>query len=148
MSKIKAINITNLSGKNTFYVNQAILSKNKGILNDRYYENFKNRYEQVTLIESENIDYFNKKVKNKFKYKDFRRNIITSGIDLNDTINKKIQINDVILKVHQLCQPCRYLQNKLNIKNLVKLLVNKSGVCAEVVESGKISMFDQIRIIK
>ena len=148
MAKIKAINITNLSGKNTFYVNQAILSKNKGILNDRYYENFKNRYEQVTLIESENIDYFNKTVKNKFKYKDFRRNIITSGIDLNDTINKKIQINDVILKVHQLCQPCRYLQNKLNIKNLVKLLVNKSGVCAEVVESGKISIFDQIRIIK
>ena len=148
MAKIKAINITNLSGKNTFYVNQAILSKNKGILNDRYYENFKNRYEQVTLIESENIDYFNETVKNKFKYKDFRRNIITSGIDLNDTINKKIQINDVILKVHQLCQPCRYLQNKLNIKNLVKLLVNKSGVCAEVVESGKISMFDQIRIIK
>tara|TARA_Y100000992_G_C21225919_1_gene472860 strand:- start:688 stop:1134 length:447 start_codon:yes stop_codon:yes gene_type:complete len=148
MSKIKAINITNLSGKNTFYVNQAILSKNKGILNDRYYENFKNRYEQVTLIESENIDYFNETVKNKFKYKDFRRNIITSGIDLNDTINKKIQINDVILKVHQLCQPCRYLQNKLNIKNLVKLLVNKSGVCAEVVESGKISMFDQIKIIK
>ena len=148
MSKIKAINITNLSGKNTFYVNQAILSKNKGILNDRYYDNFKNSYEQVTLIESENIDYFNKTVKNKFKYKDFRRNIITSGIDLNDTINKKIQINDVILKVHQLCQPCRYLQNKLNIKNLVKLLVNKSGVCAEVVESGKISIFDQIRIIK
>ena len=148
MAKIKAINITNLSGKNTFYVNQAILSKNKGILNDRYYDNFKNSYEQVTLIESENIDYFNKTVKNKFKYKDFRRNIITSGIDLNDTINKKIQINDVILKVHQLCQPCRYLQNKLNIKNLVKLLVNKSGVCAEVVESGKISIFDQIRIIK
>ena len=148
MGKIKAINITNLSGKNTFYVNQAILSKNKGILNDRYYDNFKNSYEQVTLIESENIDYFNKTVKNKFKYKDFRRNIITSGIDLNDTINKKIQINDVILKVHQLCQPCRYLQNKLNIKNLVKLLVNKSGVCAEVVESGKISMFDQIKIIK
>ena len=148
MGKIKAINITNLSGKNTFYVNQAILSKNKGILNDRYYDNFKNSYEQVTLIESENIDYFNKTVKNKFKYKDFRRNIITSGIDLNDTINKKIQINDVILKVHQLCQPCRYLQNKLNIKNLVKLLVNKSGVCAEVVESGKISIFDQIRIIK
>ena len=147
MSKIKAINITNLSGKNTFYVNQAILSKNKGILNDRYYENFKNRYEQVTLIESENIDYFNETVKNKFKYKDFRRNIITSGIDLNDTINKKIQINDAVLKVYQLCQPCKYLQNKLNINNLVKLLVNKSGVCAEIIKSGKISTFDKIKVI-
>ena len=147
MGKIKAINITNLSGKNTFYVNQAILSKNKGILNDRYYDNFKNSYEQVTLIESENIDYFNKTVKNKFKYKDFRRNIITSGIDLNDTINKKIQINDVILKVHQLCQPCRYLQNKLNVDKLVKILTNKGGVCAEIVQSGIISNFDEIKII-
>ncbi len=37
MGKIKAINISNLGGENTFYINQAILNKNKGIVNDRYY---------------------------------------------------------------------------------------------------------------
>ena len=148
MAKIKAINITNMSGKNTVYVNQAILSKNKGIQNDRYYENFKNNYEQVTLIESEKINYFNNIMKRKLNYKDFRRNIITTGIDLNKIVNKKIQINNVILKVHQLCQPCRYLQNKLNIDNLVKLLVNRGGVCAEIIQSGVISTFDQIKIVK
>tara|TARA_Y100000992_G_C21103251_1_gene413665 strand:+ start:50 stop:496 length:447 start_codon:yes stop_codon:yes gene_type:complete len=148
MAKIKAINITNLSGENTFYVNQAILNKNKGILNDRYYENFKNKYEQVTLIESENIDYFNKIINKKLNYKDFRRNIITSGINLNKTVNKKIHINNVVLKIHQLCQPCRYLQNNLNVNNLVKLFVNKGGVCAEIIKSGKISTFDQIKISK
>ena len=147
MAKIKAINITNLSGEKTFYINQAILNKNKGIINDRYYENFKNPYEQITLIESEKIDNFNDTIREKISYKDFRRNIITSGIDLNQTINKKIQINDVILKVYQLCQPCKYLQNKLNISNLVKLLVNKSGVCAEIIKHGKISTFDKIKII-
>ena len=52
MGKIKAINISNLDGENTFYVNQAVLMESKGIINDRYYENFKNNYEQVTLIES------------------------------------------------------------------------------------------------
>ena len=60
MGKIKAINISNLDGENTFYINQAILNKNKGIVNDRYYGNFKNSYEQVTFIESEKIDDFNK----------------------------------------------------------------------------------------
>ena len=50
MGKVKAINISNLDGENTFYINQAILHKNKGIVNDRYYENFKENYEQVTLI--------------------------------------------------------------------------------------------------
>ena len=148
MPKIKAINITNLSGESTIYVNQAILKRNKGIINDRYYENFKKKYEQVTLIESEKISNFSNNVKSKFDYKDFRRNIITTGIDLNKMINKKIQINNVVLKIHQLCQPCRYLQNKLSVDNLVKLLTNKGGVRAEIVQSGVISTFDEIKIIK
>ena len=148
MARIKAINISNLSGERTFYINQAVLNKNKGIVNDRYYNNFKNKYEQVTLIESEKIDYFNKVMGVNLDYKDFRRNIITSEIDLNKLVNKKIQINNVILKIHQLCQPCRYLQNKLKINNLVKMLLNKSGVCAEIIKSGKISILDQIGIIK
>ena len=148
MPKIKAINITNLSGESTIYVNQAILKRNKGIINDRYYENFKKKYEQVTLIESEKITNFNNNIKSKFNYKDFRRNIITTGIDLNKMINKKIQINNVVLKIHQLCQPCRYLQNKLSVDNLVKLLTNKAGVRAEIVQSGVISTFDEIKIIK
>ena len=148
MSKIKAINISNLSGERTVYVNQAILNKNKGIINDRYYENFKNNYEQVTLMESENIDYFNNITNGKLNYKDFRRNIVTSDIVLNDIMNRKIQINDALLKVRQLCQPCRYLQDKLKIDSLVKLLFNKSGVRAEIIKSGTISTFDQIKIIK
>ena len=148
MGKIKAINISNLDGENTFYVNQAILMKNKGIINDRYYKNFINNYEQVTLIESEKIDDFNKKIRKKIDYKDFRRNIITSDIDLNKTVNQKIQINNVILRIHELCQPCRYLQKKLGIKNLVKLLAYKGGVRAEIIKSGKISSYDKIKIIK
>ena len=146
MGKIKAINISNLDGENTIYVNQAILMKNKGIINDRYYENFINNYEQVTLIESEKIDDFNKKIRKKIDYKDFRRNIITSGIDLNKIVNQKIQINNVILSIHELCQPCRYLQKKLEIKNLVKLLAYKSGVRAEIIKSGIISTYDKIKI--
>ena len=148
MGKIKAINISNLDGENTFYINRAILNKNKGIVNDRYYGNFKNSYEQVTFIESEKIDDFNKKIKKKLDYKDFRRNIITSGIDLNKLLNKKIQINNVIFKIHELCQPCKYLQNKLEVKNLVKLLAFKSGVRAEILMSGEITINDQIKIIK
>ena len=148
MGKIKGINISNLVGENTFYINQAILMKNKGIINDRYYENFKNKYEQVTLIESEKIDDFNKKIRKKIDYKDFRRNIITSGIDLNKTINKKIQINNVILRIHDLCQPCKYLQDKLGIGNLIKLIAFKSGVRAEIIKSGEIFSYDQIKLIK
>ena len=148
MGKIEEINITNISEDNTFYVNQATLEKGKGIVNDRYYGNFKEKKEQVTLISLEEINNFNNQIKQNIDAKDFRRNIIVSGISLNDLINRKIKINEVILKIHEICQPCKYLQNRLKIPSLVKMLVNKSGVRAEILSSGNFSVGDTIKILK
>jgi len=146
MGKIEAINISHISEADTVYVNQAFLEKNKGIVNDRYYNNYKNSMEQVTLIDKEEIDLFNYNIKNNIDYKDFRRNIIVSGVNLIQNLNKTILINDVKLKIHEICQPCKYLQDKLKIPELVKLLVNKSGVRAEVLTSGFIKVNDKIKI--
>ena len=147
MGKIEAINISNISEANTFYVNQAYLEKGKGIVNDRYYENFKEKKEQVTLISLEEINAFNNQVNQNIEPKDFRRNIIISGIDLNKLIDKQIKINQVILKIHEICQPCKYLQDRLKLPSLVKLLVNKSGVRAEIIKSGNLSVGDTIKKI-
>ncbi len=146
MSKIEFINITSTSDNKTCYVNQAFLEKDKGIVNDRYYNHYKNKKEQVTFINLEEIDAFNKNIRKNVEYKDFRRNIIISGINLSKYINKKIIIQNVVLKIHELCQPCNYLQKKLDIPNLVKLLVNKSGVRAEIISSGFITVGDKIKI--
>jgi MOSC domain-containing protein YiiM len=148
MGKIEAINITNISEGNTFYVNQAILEKGKGIVNDRYYENFKEKKEQVTLIDLEDINNFNIQIKQNIEAKDFRRNIIVSGINLNELIDKKIKINKVTLKIHEICQPCKYLQDRLKTPGLVKTLLNRSGVRAEILSSGSLSVGDAIKILK
>ena len=148
MGKIEAINISNISEENTFYINQAYLEKGKGIVNDRYYGNFKEKKEQVTLINLEEINNFNNKLNMSIDPKDFRRNIIVSEINLNELINKKIKINKIILRIHEICQPCQYLQNKLKIPNLVKMLVNKSGVRAEIIKSGYLSVGNDIGILK
>ena len=148
MSKIEAINITNKSDQVTFYVNQAYLEKNKGIINDRYYENFKDKKEQVTLIEIEEVELFNKLTGIELDYKEFRRNIIISNFKICEMIGRKIKINDVLLKIHEVCQPCNYLQKKLNSPNLVKELVNKSGVRAEILSSGYINIGSKITKIK
>ena len=146
MSKIELINITNNSDHKTCYINQAFLEKDKGIVNDRYYNHYKSQKEQVTLINIEEIDNFNKNIGKNVDYKDFRRNIIISGINLSNYINKKIIIQNAVLKIHELCQPCNYLQKKLGISSLVKILVNKSGVRAEIISSGFISVGDKINI--
>ena len=146
MGKIEFINITSNSNNKTCYINQAFLEKDKGIVNDRYYDCYKDKKEQVTFINLEEIDTFNNNIGKNVDYKDFRRNVIISGINLSKCINKKIIIQNVVLKIHELCQPCNYLQKKLGITNLVKMLVNKSGVRAEIISSGFISVGDNIKI--
>ena len=148
MSIIKKINITAKSEADTFYIEEAYLESNTGIVGDRYYNNYRKPSDQITLIEQEIIEDFEKKINQKIEHKDFRRNVITEGIPLTKLINKKIQIgNEVVLKIHEICEPCDYLQKKLKIDNLVKLLVNKSGVKVEIVTSGKIKINDKLIIL-
>ena len=146
MGKIEFINITSTSNNKTCYINQAFLEKDKGIVNDRYYTHYKNKKEQVTFINLEEIEAFNKNIGKNVEYKDFRRNIIISGIDISKYINKRIIIQNVVLKIHELCQPCNYLQKKLGMPNLVKMLINKSGIRAEIISSGFITVGDKIKI--
>ena len=92
----------------------------KGIINDRYFSDRSDQDTQITLIEIENIDYINAISNSNIPYIDFRRNIITKGINLNELVGKEILIGKVRIKGHRLCNPCKYLQDKLQQKNLVK----------------------------
>ena len=86
---------------------------NKGIVKDRYFKENNGKDLQINLIELENINYFNKKSKTNIPYIDFRRNIITRGIELNKLVGKEILISKVKIKEHRLCDSCIYLQDKL-----------------------------------
>ena len=68
----------------------------KGIIGDRYFHDFNGDREQITLIESENIDYYNNKFNTNFNYLDFRRNIITKNIELNDLNGKLIFVGAIL----------------------------------------------------
>ncbi|SVB67269.1 uncharacterized protein METZ01_LOCUS220123, partial [marine metagenome] len=89
----------------------------KGIVGDRYFSENNDNNNQLTLIESENIDFYNKISDQEISYIDFRRNIITKGIELNPLIGKELQIGSTKIKVHKLCEPCLELQNKLQQTN-------------------------------
>ena len=144
MSKVNKICITKKSGDLMQDIESIEVIKNKGIINDRYFDDNNEKDLQITLIESENIDYFNSVSGTKIPYIEFRRNIITEGIRLNNLVGKELMIGNVKIKVHRLCDPCRYLQEKLNQKNLVKNIINKGGLRCEILSDGKISINDVI----
>ena len=119
----------------------------KGIVGDRYFHDFNGDREQITLIESENIDYYNKISGTNIPYVNFRRNIITKNIELNNLVGKNFNIGNVKLFGHRLCDPCKYLQDMIGDQKLVKKLIKKGGLRCEALSSGKISVNDTIKII-
>ncbi len=147
MSEVLKICISKNSGDEMQDLDTIEVLANKGIINDRYFNENNDQDIQITFIESENIDYVNEISSTSVPYIDFRRNIITKGIKLNKLVDKEFLIGNVKIKGHRLCNPCKYLQDKLNIENLVKKLVNIGGLRCEILTDGRISVKDKIKII-
>ncbi len=147
MSIVSNICITSESGQQMEVKQSVEVLANKGILQDRYFNEINEKDTQITLIESENVEYINKSIGTNFLDIDFRRNIITKGIKLNQLVGKKIKVGSVTMKVHRLCDPCKYLQDLLKQKNLVKTLLNKGGLRCELLTDGKISINDNIEVL-
>ena len=120
---------------------------NKGIVGDRHFHDFNDPYNQLSLIESENIDEYNIKFGLNIRYINFRRNIITKGIQLNDLIGKKLKVGNVELEGIELCRPCRHLTEMLNQKNILKEFMRKGGLRCKILSSSKISIGDKINLL-
>ena len=146
MSKVILLGISNLKGDTIKAVKSIDAVKGKGLLNDRKFKDNNDKKSQLTLIEVENINYFNKISNSSIEPLNFRRNIVTEGIELNKLINKEFLIGNVKIKGHDLCRPCKYLQELLNQKNFVKNLILKGGLRCEILSTGKIFVNDIIRI--
>jgi len=147
MSKIIKIGIAELNNKEIVEVNEIDLVAGKGVIGDRHFKDYNDPYNHLSIIESESIDEYNRKHNLNIPYLNFRRNIITRGIKLNHLIEKKILIGNVQLDVIDLCRPCRHLSEKLKKDNIIKEFLKKGGIRCEILNDGKISISDQIKII-
>lgn len=135
-------------------VNQIVLEAGKGIFGDRYYNQigtFSNKGEiepdrDVTLIEIEKIDALNKEHNLDITAEDFRRNIVVKNCDLNSLVGKEFQIGEVVLKGLRLCEPCKYLADKLNEKKTLSEMVHKAGLRAQIIKGGSIDLNSQVEV--
>jgi len=151
MSKIFNICISEKASSPMILKKKVEVVKNKGIKGDRYFLgtgtwSAKNKpHQQITLIESENIDFINLHLEQKLNYEDFRRNVITKNIKLNNLVGEKIIIGSLELEVIKLRHPCLYLAKLLGQDiDLVKLLRLKGGIACKVIKSGIIKIDDKI----
>ena len=147
MSQVFKIGIAKNNSQEIQEVKKIDLVSGKGIIGDRHFNENNDPYNQLSLIESENIDYYNKEFQLNIPYLNFRRNIVTKGIKLNDLIDKKILIGQIEVKGINLCRPCKHLEQTLEQNNIIKEFLRKGGLRCEILNSGKISINDKIALI-
>ena len=145
MSKVLKLGITNNNNKKIVEVKSIDVLANKGIVGDRHFNEYNDPYCQLSLIESENIDYYNTKYGLNIPYTDFRRNVITKGINLNNLIGKKLQIGNVKVEGVDLCRPCKHLTEMLNQENILKEFLRRGGLRCQILSSSSISIGDEIK---
>ena len=92
MAEVFKLGIAANNNQSIMEVHSIEVLANKGIVGDRHFHDFNDPYNQLSLIESENIDEYNIKFGLNIPYIDFRRNIITKGIKLNDLIGKNSRL--------------------------------------------------------
>ena len=144
MGKVLEIGISENKSSKIVSVNQVEAIKGKGLIGEKHFKEDNKKRSQITLIEIENINHYNKITGTKIPAINFLRNIVTQGIRLNILIGKEFFIGKVKVKAHDLCRPCKNLQETLQQKNTVKELLYTGGLRCEILSSGKIFINDQI----
>ena len=114
-----------------------MVQEGKGIVGDRYFKasNRRGPDYQLSLIELENIDAFNAEFGTRLSPDAPRRNIVTSGIRLNDLCGRQFQVGPILLEGLELCEPCRLLEVRTDPRTL-KFFVGKGGLRTRVLSSG------------
>ena len=147
MSKVFKLGITDINSKEIKEVKSIEVLANKGVIGDRHFKDFNDPYCQLSLIESENIDYYNLKYGLDIPYINFRRNIVTKGIQLNELVGKKLKIGKVNLEGIDLCRPCKHLTEMLSQDNILKEFLRRGGLRCQILSSSSINIGDDIQIL-
>ena len=108
-----------------------------GIEGDRYGD------KDITLFEAEAIEGLEADTGIELQPNEIRRNVMTRGIALNDLLGHRVRVGEVEAVVTELCHPCSHLQ-KLTQPGVLRGLVNRGGLNADVVAGGAIKVGDQV----
>ena len=121
-----------------------------GIVGDRYYnhdgtfskEQAIKPKQEITFIESEQINRFNLENSCALNHADLRRNIITEGVPLNDLVGKEFQFGLQRFKGIELCEPCAYLAKTVEAK-LLPAMIGNGGLRAQILNDGELNINDE-----
>jgi MOSC domain-containing protein YiiM len=100
-------------------------------------------HKDITLFEAEAIEGLKADTGIELAPSEIRRNVMTRGVALNELLGHRIRVGEVEAIVTELCHPCSHLQ-KLTQPGVLRGLVNRGGLNADVVAGGAIRVGDRL----
>jgi hypothetical protein len=122
----------------------------RGLEGDRYFAGGGTFFEErktgqdLTLIEAEAIEALAQEEGIELGPGESRRNVVTRGIGLNDLLGRRFTVGDVECVGRRLCDPCSHLE-RMTQPGVLKGLVNRGGLRADIVRGGRISVGDEVQ---
>lgn len=145
-----AIFIAPAEGQPTQSVSQVRAVPGQGLEGDRYFIKAgaeganPDGSRQVTLIESEALQALDDETGILLQPGEARRNLVTSGVSLNQLVGKEFRVGEVTLRGVRLCEPCQYLAGRTHPGVLAGLL-HRGGLRAEILNEGIIHAGDSVQ---
>ena len=133
-------------------VEEADAVAGKGLRGDRYFRDGGRGtfYEadkigqDLTLIEAEALELLADEAGITLDPAEARRNVLVRGIGLNELVGRTFTVGEVECVGRRLCDPCDHLQ-KLTQPGVLRGLVDRGGLRADIVNGGRIAVGDAVR---
>ena len=114
----------------------------RGLEGDRYFDgrgtfSSPGQGYQLTLVECEVLDEID------LPWEQSRRNVVTRGIALNALVGRRFRVGEVECVGRRLAEPCTQLE-KLARPGLLRPLVHRAGLRADIVAGGRIGVGDEV----
>lgn len=147
---VEEIFTTSEGSKDMVKVEEIKTIRDRGIAGDRYCEGtgFWTQYGdvcQITLISGEHLDEIENDLGLGIKNGEHRRNIITRGVELGHLRGKRFRVGEALLEYDRPRPPCKHVQD-ITEPGMTRALKNRGGICARVVEAGKIKPGDAVEV--
>jgi MOSC domain-containing protein YiiM len=95
---------------------------------------------ELTLVEADVLDEI------ELPWEEARRNIVTRDVSLNGLVGRRFRIGSVECVGRRLAEPCAHLE-RLARPGLLRPLVHRGGLRADIVTCGVIRLGDEIEAI-
>jgi hypothetical protein len=123
-------------------VDEAVAIVGRGLKGDRYADGTGTFASgrpgsALTLIDAAVLDTFGGDV-------DHRRNVVVRGTDLNALVGHEFTLGEARCRGRRLCGPCAHL-DRLNGGGILRPLVHRGGLRADVIRGGTIRIGDQLK---